>query len=1477
MDHQFILLLVAIMAGTVVCTVYYVTPSIDRTCQDNPCITLTQFAAYSSFYIDTTTTTLLLEPGNHTLDVDLLIGNVSLFTIVSFSPSISVVVMCSELARTDFINIAQIHIRGVKFVGCGRNQYVLVDRFIVENSTFMDNPDSGASSGTALKLTLTAATIIQCSFINLTGTLYDVSTSDTPDYVSLGGAIVSYQSNLIIIRCIFEGNSATVGGAINAATGCDITILNSTFTNNQAVCQKEKCTDENRFVGGHGGAILLLDCNLSIQYTIFDSHYASTFGGVIQALNSNITILGTTFINNSVPVNQRGGVISANQSILNFTNNVFNQNWAGYGGVMFTSWSVIFVINNTFTDNNGMNTGGVSFSNQDYIYIVKSQFINNFANELGGVVAALESSITAAASLFANSTSQTAGVIVLDSGNISFIQNTFSHNYAIIAAVMHILTSNVTSDDDVFMFNVGEESVINGQFSKLDIYNTFIGYNRAVNGTALRMYQVTYFSYGIVNIVNNSASGVVLYLDSTQAFLSGETILQGNIALAYVMRISDSNVVVNGIFHVSKCNASQVTILAIVLSRVIFNGISIMANNKARNGGASMIVESRVLLYGRMIIINNTATLDGGGLFLHKSQLICKEKCTLIVHRNKAGLNGGGIHAWSSLIAISLSAPSGNNETMLLQSSSINIDKNQAALGGGGISLSNTIIYIVNNGLRQFNGIINFTENFAACYGGAVYIDDYANALGCGSTKNPAIEIISYYHCSLIIVDSEMTDPGRTYIHFSKNYAKLAGSALFGGLFDRCLIRCYHELDTSDIEQTGVLFLMTVTDIASLDSISSHPVRICFCRENQPDCSYEHPPVVIMKGYPFTLSLVAVDQVNNTVNFTKIITLINFGLGSIGIGQYEQKTEEACTDLKFNVFSPNRSTELTLFPSGPCENSLPSVRIVKIEFLPCSCPIGFQPTYIDETKCDCDCDPGLPFEIDTCDPHHETLVRDGNFWIAYVNSSENSSSGYIGYAHCPLDYCFQGSSKVNITLSKPDMQCAFNRSGLLCGGCKPHYSVSLGSSHCIQCSSNQLKWLMPVIILAAFIGGLLLVALLLFLNLTVAKGTLNGIIFYANVAYANNSTFFQFPRPNFISVIIAWLNLEIGLDTCFYDGMDTYWKTWFQLAFSVYLLFLIVMIIFISERSTILSNVLRRKNPVATLATLVLLSYTKLLHIIISALSSAVIRYPDGSKKVLWLPDATLEYWSGKHIALFVTALAILLVGILFTAVLFSWQWLLHYSHWRLLCWVKNQKLCMFIETYHAPYNFRHRYWTGLLLTVRTVLSVVTAVNVSGDPAINLIANCVLLVMVIVLKMYAQGKRSIYKSILIDVLESACIINLLTFSFFKLFFLAENSSQIFIAYLSGSIIIAKFVLVLAYHIWSEILTKTKIWLAIKNCRETRKDDSDELRNLLEATSDEEDEAFEPTFSIIERPKPQKPLSDLVKERSENEETDSNNH
>ena len=55
-----------------------------------------------------------------------------------------------------------------------------------------------------------------------------------------------------------------------------------------------------------------------------------------------------------------------------------------------------------------------------------------------------------------------------------------------------------------------------------------------------------------------------------------------------------------------------------------------------------------------------------------------------------------------------------------------------------------------------------------------------------------------------------------------------------------------------------------------------------------------------------------------------------------------------------------------------------------------------------------------------------------------------------------------------------------------------------------------------------------------------------------------------------------------------------------------------------------------------------------------------------------------------------------------------------------------SQRLCHFIEPYHAPYEFMHRYWTGLLLFARVALYLVFALNVSGDPGVNLLATIVL-------------------------------------------------------------------------------------------------------------------------------------------------------
>jgi len=189
---------------------------------------------------------------------------------------------------------------------------------------------------------------------------------------------------------------------------------------------------------------------------------------------------------------------------------------------------------------------------------------------------------------------------------------------------------------------------------------------------------------------------------------------------------------------------------------------------------------------------------------------------------------------------------------------------------------------------------------------------------------------------------------------------------------------------------------------------------------------------------------------------------------------------------------------------------------------------------------------------------------------------------------------------LSIDLNNPDEQCQFNHSGTLCGGCKTNLSAVFGSSQCLQCS----HWWLFLVPLFALVG-IALVFLLTVLNLTVSIGIINGLIFYANIVGANMAVFFPPTHSTAVMiprVFIAWLNLDIGIDVCFYNGMDTYAKTWLQLVFPAYLWTMMIVIIVSSHYFTWAAK-LDGKNSVPVLATLFLLSYAKLLRVIISTFS----------------------------------------------------------------------------------------------------------------------------------------------------------------------------------------------------------------------------------------------------------------------------------
>ena len=93
----------------------------------------------------------------------------------------------------------------------------------------------------------------------------------------------------------------------------------------------------------------------------------------------------------------------------------------------------------------------------------------------------------------------------------------------------------------------------------------------------------------------------------------------------------------------------------------------------------------------------------------------------------------------------------------------------------------------------------------------------------------------------------------------------------------------------------------------------------------------------------------------------------------------------------------------------------------------------------------------------------------------------------------------------------------------------------LGTSHCKQCTNSHL-----VLLIAFAMMGVALVFLLLICKLTVATGMLSGLVYMPiNIVGVNRTTF---PPVNpVLSVFIAWLNLDFGIETCFNNGID---KTW---------------------------------------------------------------------------------------------------------------------------------------------------------------------------------------------------------------------------------------------------------------------------------------------------------------------------------------------
>ena len=695
--------------------------------------------------------------------------------------------------------------------------------------------------------------------------------------------------------------------------------------------------------------------------------------------------------------------------------------------------------------------------------------------------------------------------------------------------------------------------------------------------------------------------------------------------------------------------------------------------------------------------------------------------------------------------------------------------------------------------------------NRAKRFGGAIFVENVQYRM-----------LTDYFAISCFYTPADLSSTSMNpRVLLENNTADYAGSALYGGWIDFCEIDDPERLLLPIAPKFDSWFQVNGRQLDH-SLISSNPLRVCLCIDSQPECSITHYNISTYPGTTIEFLVVAVGQRLGTVPSTVRSDFIMNGVHpNIKDWQHTQKVGKGCTNLTYTIMSPSQ-VEITMvmevenldtpdrgiLRSAGVINKLENLRLyitdlkIHIEMLPC--PLGFE---YDNTSMMCTCDSKLVENEINCSIDTQTIWRKSSFWI----TAAEESGGVIVHEHCPFDYCKPES--FDLDLEYPDEQCAFHRSGILCGVCQHNLSHVFGTSACRECLSLWALLWVPVIALA----GIALVVLLIGLNLTVSVGTINGLIFYANIVRANHATFFPPNTTNsFLSWFIAWINVDLGIETCFYNGLDAYVKTWLQFVFPLYIWFLVIIIIVLSHYSTLAAR-LSGRNAVQVLATLFLLSYAKLLQVLITAFSSTTITHSDGHQQTVWLYDGNINYLEGKHAVLFTSALLVLLfLSVPYTALLVFTQYIQLKSKYRIFrFWVP--KLKPLFDAYTGPYKNKYRYWTGFLLLVRVALFLVFAANVLGDPGINLL---VIVICTTGLFVHLSISGGVYKARHLNFLEYFFLFNLTTLSSATLYVRLAGGDQKALIFTSVSASFIIFACIVVCHS-AVVIKSTQLWKIIR--------------------------------------------------------------
>ena len=475
---------------------------------------------------------------------------------------------------------------------------------------------------------------------------------------------LGWDSSATLRNVKFDSNEASLGGAIYITTK----------VSGSEVLSATGCLFNENSSSSHGGAIFVMNAELSFDVCTFQYNTSTGRGGAIYSSSSTISTSSSIFLGND---SGTAGAIALYSSTYTSEHDAFEDNT---NRAIYLDSSSAEIVDGVFSGNTTTGNGGaINLADSDCsLTLQECSFDHNTAGGNGGAIMNSSGTMVISDSEFISNVSQSdtygGGAIYATGATMTISDTLFESNSATNGGAIAIYSNTSLTVEGITAYSNSATS--NGGF----IYIRNSSMSTANNPSASTI--------GSENKANTAEYGGAISVSVSSSSWSSTTTLN-NFNISY-----NESTVAGGAVYV---NGSSTT----------FNvSNSTLSHNSSASGGAMYFDSQTSVGLTNTTFAYNSSTGSGGAIFVMpalNSKDVVTGHATITINgctfdHNSSGTEGGAIYA---------------RETIALTISSTTFSYNSSTTTGGAISSHGAVVSITGG---------SFSNNSAVSNGGALYL-----------------------------------------------------------------------------------------------------------------------------------------------------------------------------------------------------------------------------------------------------------------------------------------------------------------------------------------------------------------------------------------------------------------------------------------------------------------------------------------------------------------------------------------------------------------------------------------------------------------------------------------------------------------------------------------------------------------------------------------------------------------------------------